>query len=342
MGAKREFTNEEKQLIYNSYYNGEKIKNIKKELHCSAKTLNDFINLNGYHRKRVNLSKRRVLTEEEIDIVKQMCESNTLKEICKAIQCSEKILLKYMQENNINYIKKKGAPKTLTNEEFLYKLSLVTDKIIPLENYKKRSEKISFKCLDCGHIWSAQPGNILNGEGCPKCCFNSTYTNEEFRERIKEINDEIIVLGDYNGSLQPIECECKKCGHIWTTKATYLVRGCGCPICKESNGERAIRKYCENNQISFEPQKTYEGLVGVGGKSLSYDFYLPSYNLLIEYQGEYHDGTVLMQTEEEFLKQQEHDRRKREYTVTHNIDLLEIWYYDFDNIENILTQYTTK
>lgn len=30
MSKKREFTNEEKQLVYDLYYNGEKINNIKK------------------------------------------------------------------------------------------------------------------------------------------------------------------------------------------------------------------------------------------------------------------------------------------------------------------------
>jgi very-short-patch-repair endonuclease len=75
---------------------------------------------------------------------------------------------------------------------------------------------------------------------------------------------------------------------------------------------------------------------------LSYDFYLPSYNLLIEYQGEYHDGTANNQSKDAFLRQQEHDKRKLEYSVEHNIELLEIWYYDFENIENILQQYTTK
>ena len=34
--------------------------------------------------------------------------------------------------------------------------------------------------------------------------------------------------------------------------------------------------------------------------------------------------------------QQEHDRRKRNYAKDHNIELLEIWYYDFNNIEQIL------
>ena len=29
-------------------------------------------------------------------------------------------------------------------------------------------------------------------------------------------------------------------------------------------------------------------------------------------------------------------KEKREYAKEHNIELLEIWYYDYDNIENIL------
>ncbi len=88
--------------------------------------------------------------------------------------------------------------------------------------------------------------------------------------------------------------------------------------------------------MSLYPKKTFDGLIGTRGGNLSYDFYLPDYNLLIEYQGEYHDGNVQYQTQEEFENQQEHDRRKREYAKENNIGLLEIWYYDFDNIEEIL------
>ena len=64
--------------------------------------------------------------------------------------------------------------------------------------------------------------------------------------------------------------------------------------------------------------------------------------MLIEYQGEYHDGTAKMQTEIEFFKQKEHDKRKRQYADKHNIQLLEIWYYEYDNVENILNNYFTQ
>lgn len=33
----------------------------------------------------------------------------------------------------------------------------------------------------------------------------------------------------------------------------------------------------------------------------------------------------------------EHDKRKEEYCKRNNIELIKIWYYDIDNIEEILT-----
>ena len=109
-----------------------------------------------------------------------------------------------------------------------------------------------------------------------------------------------------------------------------------------SHGERKIKDYLCNNHYKYIPQKTFSGLIGVGGGALSYDFYLPDYNLLIEYQGEFHDGTAKIQTEIELLKQQEHDKRKRGYAQKHNIYLLEICYNDYDNIEQILNNYFTQ
>lgn len=41
-------------------------------------------------------------------------------------------------------------------------------------------------------------------------------------------------------------------------------------------------------------------------------------------------------SKEKFERQLEHDRRKKQYAIDHNINFLEIWYYDVDNIEEIL------
>ena len=35
-------------------------------------------------------------------------------------------------------------------------------------------------------------------------------------------------------------------------------------------------------------------------------------------------------------KQQEHDKRKKQYAICNDINLLEIWYWDFEDTERIL------
>lgn len=150
-----------------------------------------------------------------------------------------------------------------------------------------------------------------------------------------------------NGNLTPYDVAknankkvwwlCLECGHEW--KSLIGNRSClnrGCPECSKSYGEKRIKKWLNTNGIIYEPQKEFDGLFGLGNGNLSYDFYLLNYNLLIEYQGQYHDGTTVNQTKEEFEKQQEHDERKRAYAKTHNISLLEIWYWDYHNVEKIL------
>lgn len=114
-----------------------------------------------------------------------------------------------------------------------------------------------------------------------------------------------------------------------------------CPECNYSRGENKISELLINNKINYNAQQPFEGLVGLGNGLLTYDFYLKDkYNLLIEYQGEQHDHYIegFHRTYADFEKQLEHDRRKRQYAKDNNIKLLEIWYWDFDNIEEILVR----
>jgi hypothetical protein len=51
-----------------------------------------------------------------------------------------------------------------------------------------------------------------------------------------------------------IEITCKK-NHTFTQKISNHIQGKGCPICRESLGERIISKYLEDNSISYERQR---------------------------------------------------------------------------------------
>ena len=60
-------------------------------------------------------------------------------------------------------------------------------------------------------------------------------------------------------------------------------------------------------------------------------------NVLCEVQGEQHQQPIeYFGGEKQFEIQKEHDKRKREYAQNNGFKFLEIWYYDFKNIEKIL------
>lgn len=167
-------------------------------------------------------------------------------------------------------------------------------------------------------------------------------THQEFILDIKNKNSNIIVLGTYVNSKVNLDIKCKICGHLWSATPANLLNGHGCPMCNESKGEKKIYSYLVEKGILFETQKKYDGLLGVNDGSLSYDFYLPNQNLLIEYQGIQHNkpidfkGKGTQYSNWCFSVQKEHDKRKRDYAAENGINLLEIWYRDFENVFSIL------
>jgi len=208
--------------------------------------------------------------------------------------------------------------------------------------------KVWWQC-EQGHEWQAIIGSRNKGCKCPYCI--GKFPSEEYN--LLANNPELCEEWDYDKnnkkpeeytpySKQKVWWVCKKCGFKWKSQIKSRNKGIGCPQCSESKGEKRIYSFLSKGEIFNISQKEYDKLLGLGSRNLSYDFYLPDYNLLIEYQGIQHEkpvdflGKGKKYAQEQFVKQQEHDRRKREYAQQNNIDLLEIWYYDFDNIEEIL------
>ncbi len=204
------------------------------------------------------------------------------------------------------------------------------------KDYKNVHTKLEVKLND-GEIRTITYGHFLEGKRFGKSFSETKLTYDYIKSEIEKCNYTLLSK-DYISSQSKLEVICNKGHYTNTITWNNFQRGQRCKICNSSKGERKIRDWLETNNVKFIPQKEFEGLVGLRGGNLSYDFYLPKYNLLIEYQGEFHDGTVSKQTKDEFLRQQEHDKRKVEYAYNHNIKLLEIWYWDFDNIEEILNK----
>lgn len=227
---------------------------------------------------------------------------------------------------------------SFSHEDFIRKMNITNPLIEILGEYYNNHTNILCRCKTCGYEFYATPHNLLDSlTSCKKCYGTLLRTTESFIKEMALINKEIEILGEYVNSKTKIKCKCKKCNNIWETTPDVLTRGFGCPSCNESKGETKISDFLIKNNIDFSSQHKYVDLVGVGKRQLSYDFYLTHYNLLIEYQGLQHEKPIKwFGGESHFKIQQIHDDRKRNYAKNNNIDLLEIWYYDYDNIEKIL------
>ena len=292
------------------------------------------------------------LKNENVDVIGNYVTARTpLRLFCRKHNYSFELLpdsalrSKYVckvcsHEHTISSIKK-------SNESFLIELNKKLPTVIPIDKYKTSRDKITVSCKICGNIWESTTDSLLRGNGCKKCAMlfvqrNNTKTNSQFLFEIKKYNpnaSKIKVISEYEKGYLPVICECLDCHRTWSVMASNLVDkrgGTACPHCNLSKGEAKIRNFLETNNILYESQKEFPNLIGIGGGLLRYDFYIPKHNLLIEYQGEFHDGSVKYQTPSQLDYQQEHDKRKRDYAKHNNIEILEIWYKDFNNIELIL------
>lgn len=214
---------------------------------------------------------------------------------------------------------------------------------------RTRDKAKTTNCPYCTGLLPSKEYNllVLYSELCKEWDYNKNKNKPE---------DYCPNSGDY------VWWRCLECNHNWKTRiADRSGNGRGCPKCSASNGEKKIKEIFniynfikilqeeyfnlnnldKINNIYYIWQKEFDGLIGLGNGLLSYDFYLPQYNLLIEYQGEQHEKYIkgFHKSKKDFEKQVEHDRRKKEYAKINNINLLEIWYWDYNNIECILNEY---
>lgn len=191
---------------------------------------------------------------------------------------------------------------------------------LPIENYINTKSKIDHMC-NKGHVYKQKPNAHLNGNGCPICNGGIVYTPIKYYNLCNESGLDLPVE-DYVNAITKIKHKCIK-GHVYNQSPNVHLTGCGCPKCNESHGEKFIRNYLEKNNIKYIPQKKFDDLKDK--TYLSYDFYLPEYNILIEYQGIQHYEPRFGNTEY-FNIQQLHDKVKRNYAKDAGYKLLELHY----------------
>lgn len=230
-----------------------------------------------------------------------------------------------------------------TTQDFINQAKLIHGDLYDysLVDYTGNKNPVNIICKKNGHgIFKQIPSSHLRGSGCPKCANNIKKTTEEFIEDAKEIHGNLYdySLVDYDNGKKPIIVICRQHGPFDTLPINHL-KGVGCPHCSESRGERLVSLILEKHNIKFDREKRFKGCFRFSKNrkrcyQLPFDFYLPDYNVVIEYDGIQHFKPVsIFGGDKGFEQTKLRDELKNIYCVNNGIGNIRIPYTM--NIKNI-------
>jgi very-short-patch-repair endonuclease len=205
-----------------------------------------------------------------------------------------------------------------------------------LVNYTTSLDKVKIICKTHG-VFKQKPYSHLRGDGCPTCGGVIRHTDKSFIEKAKEQHGDKYdySLVEYKGNKSQVSIICRKHG-VFRQKPNGHMMGAGCPSCNESKGERRVHKFLDTMGLNYIREKRFENCRNK--KPLPFDFYLPDYNLLIEYDGHQHFRVVNKWGGKKNLQTiKRRDAIKNRFAERHNIRLLRIPYTEYDRIEEILS-----
>lgn len=251
--------------------------------------------------------------------------------------CKKCNMKKVVHNNRLDRAKKHfDTIKDICNE---HGYTLITDE----SEYVNSHTKIKYMCPKHG-VQSVTVDSMLNGRLCRKCGYEKisnikTHTPEYVKDYIEKFNNnKLLNPYEYQGTtVRNLKVLCS-CGRIFFVSLNdYMcsdIKRCSYCSGKESRGEFQIRKFLEENNINFVQEYRFKDCRDA--KPLPFDFYIPDYNILIEFdgQGHYQDTHGI----ESLETTKKHDTMKNEYCEEHNIPLIRIPYWEGNHIEDILTK----
>jgi len=241
-----------------------------------------------------------------------------------------------------NHLSKKGCAACSNNKKIITQIFIDKAKLIHGDKYDyslaicyNNYMKVKIICPMHGVFEQSYTAHIHQQQKCPQCV--GKYKNDKTKEFI--IKARLIHRDKYNydnfvyyGNLIKSEIICSIHGTFEQTPNNHL-KGCGCRFCNESKGEKEIVSYLNKLNIVYYRQYKFQDCININ--PLPFDFYLPDYNLCIEYDGRQHFQNIdFFGGEQGLLENQKRDNIKTQYCIYNNIKLLRIRYNE--NILNSL------
>jgi len=224
-------------------------------------------------------------------------------------------------------------PKLITTADFIKAAITQHGDTYTYENttYTNESTKVIVTCKQHGDFFT-RPGHFKRGVGCKECQTANKSINYR-KPQIEFITQSIQLHNNkydysqvqYINNKTPVIIICPTHGPFSQRPHNHLCSKRGCPVCSASKGELAVRDWLVSHNISYI--REYKFTDCIHKSVLKFDFYLPLYNTVIEYQGiQHYKPLPFGRSADEFTQSQLRDELKREYTAAHGISLIEIPY----------------
>lgn len=164
---------------------------------------------------------------------------------------------------------------------------------------------------------------------------NKEQYKQQFIEKANKVhsNKYDYSLTDYKGCYEKVKIICPIHGEFQQEAHSHL-RGQGCSKCNQSKGEKTIETYLQLNNINYINQYKIpiNKNINISGKA-KIDFYLPDYDLYIEYNGiQHYIPMKYFGGELGFKHQQERDEYVKNYCGNKLIEIK----YNCENIDDLL------
>jgi len=179
-----------------------------------------------------------------------------------------------------------------THEDFIKKARAAHgDKYSYPEKYQRSDCRIHIICPKHGSF-PQLPSDHVQGHGCDKCRTDLAAEryrkdHETFLRQARAIHGKRYTYsGVYGGNKKPMTIICPEHGPFTQKPVNHINRKAGCPACSQSKGERAVALILESFKIVYVREMKFDECRSK--YPLPFDFWLPDYNTLIEYDGEQH------------------------------------------------------
>jgi len=218
--------------------------------------------------------------------------------------------------------------------------------INPEDYINAKINNLKIVCGMCGRVFTTSLSSIINAQGsCYDCRAIKTANHHrlspnEVESMINSINDNTLLnKNEYKGhQIANLQIQCGKCGEIYTTSLSMYIYAHvdRCPKCSKriSKGEQLIMDILDRYKVNYIYQFPFDDCRDK--QPLPYDFYLPNYNLCIEFDGPQHFEPKY--GEKQFRITKLHDAMKDWYCRWNDIDLLRIPYWEGSHLEEILVE----